>query len=153
MYDNKAILEILNKKIDISNILAVLKLRIRNAEKEKQKSLLIDNKTELCLRFDKIIAAETLKDFAEAFKGLPYHEPLAKAFEKYEKDDSLSHFENELYRFFRNFVAGNELSHTLGPYPLFSYLIKRELELRNLFVISRGIDAGFSVEKIKEMIV
>jgi len=153
MHDGKYIIDLLNKKIDILNILALLKFRIRNVEKEKRKSLLIYNKTDLCLRFDRLIEAETLKDFVEVFKGLPYHEPLLEAFTKYEKDNALSHFENSLYRFFKKFVISNDLSHTLGPYPLFSYLLKKELELRNLFIISRGIDVGFSVEKIKEMVI
>ena len=99
------------------------------------------------------IRPETLKDFVEALKGSHYYDALKKAFEQYEKDNVLSHFENELYRFFKGFVVGNELSHTLGPYPLFSYLIKKELGLRNLFVISRGIDAGFPVDRIKEMVI
>ncbi|MBW2981217.1 V-type ATPase subunit [Candidatus Woesearchaeota archaeon] len=153
MHDGRYIIDILNKKIDIFNILALLKFRIRNIEKEKQKNLLIDNKTDLCLRFDELIKAGTLKESVEALKGLPYHEPLTKALEKHEKDGSLSHFENELYRFFKEFVASNDLGHTLGPYPLISYLIKKELEQRNLFVISRGIDAGFSADKIKEMVI
>ncbi len=153
MYEGKYIIDILNKKIDISNILALLKFRIRNVEKEKQKAFLIDNKTELGLRFDKLINSETLKDFVESFKNLSYHEPLTKALEKYEKDNVMYHFENELYRFFKIFVVSNDLSHTLGPYPLFSYLIKKELELRNLFIISRGIEANFPAKKIKEMIV
>jgi vacuolar-type H+-ATPase subunit C/Vma6 len=153
MYDGKYIIEILNKKIDILNILALLKLRIRGIDKEKQKDHLVCNKTGLCPRFDALINTETFKDFVEAFKGLPYHEPLTKALEKYDKDSSLFHFENELYRFFKEFVVSNDLGHTLGPYPLISYLIKKELEQRNLFVISRGIDAQFSADKIKEMIV
>jgi len=153
MHDSKAIIDILSKKVDISNILAILKFRIRGIEKEKQKALLIDNGTDLCLRFDNIIKAETMKDFVEGFKGLPYHEPLTEAFEKYEKDNALSHFENDLYRFFKQFVVKDDLGHTLGPYPLFSYLIKRETELRNLFIISRGIDAKFSTEKIRGMII
>ena len=152
IYDGNCIIDILNKKIDIYNILALLKFRIRSIEKEKQKNLLVNNKTSLCLRFERLINAETLKDFVEEFKGLIYHAPLTKAFEKYEKDNSLAHFENELFRLFKKYVADNEMAHTLGPYPLFSYLIKRELELRNLFIISRGIDVGFSTEKIKEMI-
>jgi vacuolar-type H+-ATPase subunit C/Vma6 len=153
MHDGKAIIDILNKKVDISNILALLKFRIRGTEKEKQKSLLINNGTDLCLRFEKIINTETLKDFVEEFKNMPYHEPLTKALEKYEKDNALSHFENDLFRFFKKFVVSNDMGHTLGPYPLFSYLIKREIELRNLFITSRGIDAKFSTEKIRGMII
>ena len=153
MYDGKYIIDIMNKKIDIMNILALLKFRIRNIDKEKQEELLICNETGLCPIFDNLIKADAFKDFVEAFKGLPYHEPLTRALEKYEKDNSLSHFENELYRFFKKFVVGNDMGHTLGPYPLISYLIKKELEQRNLFIISRGIDAGFSADKIKVMVI
>ena len=153
MHDGRYIIDVLNRKIDILNILALLKLRIRGVEKEQQKNLLVCNKTSLCPRFDDLIGAESLKDFVEKLKGLPYHEPLTKALEKYDKDGSLFYFENELYRFFKKFVVSNDMGHTLGPYPLFSYLIKKELEQRNLFVISRGIDAVFSADKIKEMIV
>jgi V/A-type H+-transporting ATPase subunit C len=153
MYDGNYIIEILNKKIDILNILALLKFRIRGIEKEEQEKLLVCNKTGLCPRFETLINTETFKEFVESFKGLPYYEPLTKALEQYEKDNSLVHFENELYRFFKKFVVSNDMGHTLGPYPLISYLIKKELEQRNLFVISRGIDAQFPSDKIKEMIV
>jgi vacuolar-type H+-ATPase subunit C/Vma6 len=153
MYDGKFIIDILNKKMDILNIIAVLKFKVRGVEKEKQKGLLIDNKTNLCLKFDKLINTEALKDFVEVFKDLPYYGSLTKALEKYEKDKALSHFENELYRFFKKFVVSDDLGHVLGPYPLISYLVKKELEQRNLFVISRGIDAKFSADRIKEMVV
>ena len=69
------------------------------------------------------------------------------------KDKSLMHFEHELLKFYKELIEGQELAHTLGPYPLFSFLIKKEIEKRNMFVLSRGIDAKFSPEKIKEMVV
>ncbi len=153
MYDGKYIIDIFHKKIDLLNILALLKFRIRNIEKDSQKGLLVDNKSKVCQMFDDLIESEDLNEFVSKFKGLPYHDPLAKALAKYEKEGSLFHFENELYQFFKSYVVGEEKGHTLGPYPLISYLIKKELEQRNLFVISRGIDAGFPPDRIKEMIV
>lgn len=153
MYDGKYIIDILNKKIDILNIIALLKFRVRGTEKERQRVLLIDNNSELCSRFDNMINSGELGDFVGCFKGTTYFGAMKKAFESYEKDKSLLYFETELFRFFRKFVEDNDLGHTLGPYPLFSYLIKRELELRNLFVISKGIDANFSVEKIRGMVI
>jgi len=153
MYDGKYIIDILNKKIDITNILALLKFRVRGIEKEKQKNLLINNKTDLCLRFDKLINAATMQDFVDVFKGLDYYEPMSKALADYEKNKALAHFETENYRYFKKYIISNELSHTLGPYPLFSYLMKKELGLRNLFIISRGIEVGFSADKIKRMII
>jgi len=153
IHDGKAIVNVLNKKIDILNILALLKFRIRKIEKEKQKDLLVKNNTKLSSKFDKLIDAETLKSFVEGAKGTIYYDVLAKAFEEYEKDKSLVHFENELYRFYKNSIIKDELKYTLGPYPLFSYLIKMELEQRNLFIISTGIDKGITAEQIKRMII
>jgi len=153
MYDGKYIIDILNKKIDISNILALLKFRIRGTEKEKQKKLIINNETELAKRFDNLISAASVQDFVEVFKGLDYYEPMSKALKDYEKNGAMAHFETEVYRYFKKYVTDNDLNHTLGPYPLFSYLIKKELELRNMFIISRGIESCFSVDKLKRMII
>ncbi len=153
MYDGIFIIDIMNKKIDIANILALLRFRIRNIEKERQKSLLVYNNSELCLKFNELIGSKDIKEFVNRLKGLPYYDSMVRAYEKYEKDKNLVNFETELFRYFKSFIIENELGHTLGPYPLFSYLIKKELELRNLFVISRGIDAKFDAEKIRELIV
>ncbi|MFH1642566.1 MAG: V-type ATPase subunit [Nanoarchaeota archaeon] len=153
MYDGEFIINIINLKIDLLNIMALLKFRIRNVSKDIQKKMLVNNKTELCSRFENLINAEKLKDFVEEFKGTDYYAAMNVAYEKHNKDKSLVHFENELYKMFKKNVVSNDLLHTLGPYPIFSHLIKMELILRNLFVISRGIDAGFASEKIKEMIV
>ena len=152
IHDGRQIMEILNRKIDISNILALIKLRVREVEKEKQRGLLIDNHSQISQRFDKLINTESMKEFTEQLKGTAYHEPMAKSLEKYDKDSSLSHFENNLNKLFKEIVEDYEMAHTLGPYPLFSYLVKRELELRNLNIISRGIDCGFSTDKMKEMV-
>lgn len=153
MYESKLIIDIVNKKIDILNILALIKFRIRNIPKEKQIEYLIKNKTLLNERFKDLIYAETFNDFVNTAKGLPYYDALNKALNLYEKDNLLVHFEYELFKFYKEFVISQDIGHTLGPYPLFSFLIKKEIEKRNLFVLSRGIDAKFLPEKIKEMIV
>ena len=153
MHDGKYIIDMLNKRMDILNISALIKFRIRGVEKDRQGKMLIDNGTDLAKRFDKLINAESMKDFVEVFQGLDYYEPMSQALEDYDKNGAMAHFETESYRYFKKYIISNELSHTLGPYPLFSNLIKKELELRNMFIISRGIEAGFSVEKIKRMVI
>jgi len=153
MFDAAYIVNIINKKIDVMNLVALLKFRIRGMVKEQQKKLLIDNKTTLTQRFKKLIEAKTLNDFVEVCKGLAYYMPLTKALELYGKTDSYMEFELELLRFYKKFVVDNDLYHTLGPYPLFSYLTKKQFELRNLFIVSKGIEAGLKHEKIKEMII
>ncbi|MBW2989149.1 V-type ATPase subunit [Candidatus Woesearchaeota archaeon] len=153
IHDKKLIMDILNKKIDMMNIIALLKFRARGIGKERQEDLLIKNGSGLCSRAKKAIEAESLEDFVASLEGLPYHAPLDKALESFRKDGSLSHFEEELYRFFKKTVISHDLSHTMGPYPLFSYLTKKELELKNLFIVSKGIDSGLTDKKIKERII
>jgi vacuolar-type H+-ATPase subunit C/Vma6 len=149
MYDSAIILELLNRKVDMMNILTIMKLRIRGVKE----GFFINNKTLVCQRSSALLEAESMEKFIELLDNTPYHQPMQQALEKYDKDNSLSHFENELFRAYKKLVISGDLGHTLGPYPLFSYLIKKEFELRNLFVISRGIDADFSKDKIKEMII
>lgn len=153
MHEAEYINGIINKKVDILNLLALIKLRIRNIDKDKQLRYMVKNKTELAGRLKSLIFADTLHDFVEAAKGLPYHEALTKAMALYEKDESLFHFENELQRFFKSYASDLDMAHTLGPYPLMSCLIKKEIEKRNLFIVSKGIDSGFSADRIKEMVV
>lgn len=153
MYEAQFIIDMVEKKADILNILALLKMRVRNTPKEKQIKLLIDNKTELSERFNDLINATDIAKFVDICKGLPYHEALTKALEKYNKDGLLANFEYELYRFYKKYVIDAELAHTLGPYPLFSFLTKKEIESRNLFVISKGIDSKLNPEQIREMVI
>ena len=151
MHESKFIIDMMDTKVDLMNILSLLKFRIRNTDKEKQKKLLIKNDTPLSFKFDKLIDAEDLKDFVEVCKDLTYYAPLSKALAKYEKDKSMFHFEHELFRYYKEFVVDQDLYHTLGPYPLFSYLVKKELEQKNLFIVSSGIDSAISSDKIREM--
>ncbi len=153
MYDAIYIVDMVNKKADILNILALLKMRLRETDKEKQKNLLISTETELSKRFNDLINSKDLTQFVEICKGLPYHEALSNALEQYNKDSLLAHFEYELFRFYKKFVVGAELAHILGPYPLFSFLTKKEIENRNLFVISKGIDSKLKPEQIRGMII
>lgn len=153
MYEAQYIIDMVNKKADILNVLALLKMRIRNVDKEKQKKLLINTNTQLSTKFNELINAKNLAEFVEICKNLPYYDSLTSALEKYNKDSLLAHFEYELYRFYKKYVVDSELAHTLGPYPLFSFLTKKEIESRNLFVISKAIDSKLSPEQIKEMII
>lgn len=153
MYESSYIIDIINKKIDILNLLAMIKFHIRNIPAEKRAQYMIHNNTKLSSKLDKLVFLESLSEFVENCKDLPYYEALNSALTQHQKDNSLMHFEHKLYKFYKEFVFGQDIAHTLGPYPLFSYLIKKEIEKRNIFIISRGIDAGFSPDKIKELVV
>ena len=147
------IIDIVNKKVDILNILALIKFRIRGIDAEKQAAYLINNDSAISDRFSSMSKAENLHDLVEAVKGSEYHEAMKDALDSYDKDGSLFHFENKLYKFYGSYVDDIEKLNSLGAYPIASFLIKKEIEKRNLFILSKGIDSGFSAERIKEMVV
>jgi V/A-type H+-transporting ATPase subunit C len=154
MFEAKEIVELLNAKFDVMNLMVLLKAKTRGLTKtEEIKKLLIKNNTPLYELFEELIEAENLDQVVELCKNLSYHEALAEALNKFKQDKSLSHFETEFWRHYKEFVIGSELYHPQGPYPLFSYLTKKEIEQKNLMIISKGIDLGMEAKQMQELIV
>ena len=153
VYEGDLVIDLLNFKFDIQNLLVLLKLETRKVPKEECKKYLIKNETPLFYLTEKLILAKNLKEFVDVCSHLHYYQPLSQAMEKYEEDGSLSHFERVLWRYFKKVLLKMERLHFQGPFPLFAYLLKRELEMRNLMIVSKGIDANLSPSEIKEMIV
>jgi len=151
--DKKVIIDLFNIKFDILNLLVLLKCEARDVEEDKRKRLLIENNSALFGRLDDLVYAKGVADLVDKCQGLPYYNALQEALELYNKEKSLSHFEKALLKYYRNVVQSQELAHFQGSFPLIAYLIKKELEQRNLLTISKGIEAGFSSAEIKELVV
>jgi len=151
--DKKPILDLLNMKLDIINLLVLVKCIVRNVDKEERKKLLIKNNGALFPRLDSLTGASNLKELSEACSGLVYSDVLGRAFERFEKDGMLFHFEVELHRLFKKILSNAELYHFQGPFPLFSYLFGKEIEVRNLMAASSGIEGKFSAEEIGELLI
>ncbi len=153
IYEAVHIIKIFNTKFDIMNLLGVLKARVRNTGKERIKKLLIKNDSMLYSMIDELIAAESLRELVERSKGLPYYNALSEGLAAYNKDKSFIHFEKELYKYYKSFVVENELYHVQGSYVIFSYLTKKEIEQKNLLIISKGIEESFPAEEIRGLLV
>ena len=72
---------------------------------------------------------------------------------RHDKDENYYSFEKRLLRHYYDFVVNNELSHTLGPYPIISYFTKKEIEQKNLLILAKGITAELDKQKIGEMLI
>lgn len=149
VYDRKAIMEIFRKRREIKTILMLLKLRIRGIEKSVQKKMV-----QLpSLNTKKLIEAEDMKKFVEGFSSTEYEKPMKEALIDFEKNDNYFSFEKHLLRHYYTFVKDNDLSHSIGSYPIISYITKKEIEQKNLFIISKGITAGLDKKEIERMII
>ncbi|MFH1697248.1 MAG: V-type ATPase subunit [Candidatus Diapherotrites archaeon] len=153
IYDGKIITELLNTKFDIMNLLALIKMVSRGTEKGEREKMLIKNNTKLAERFAGLCKSETLQELVQGLEGLHYYEPMNEQLAVYEKEHSLSAFEIGLWKFYRTLVEKSAIEFGQGPYPIFAYLAKKELELRNLLIVSKGVDAKMDVKETMEMTV
>lgn len=150
---SKEIIELVNRRIDILNIFTLIKAKSRGIKGEKIEKLMIKNDTELCKRIKKLAQAKTLKEMVEECEKTPCYEPLKKSLSEYEEDQSLLHFERNLWKHYLKEIESKELEFVQGSYPLFSYLISKEFELKNLFAISNGIKSGYSRKEMESVLI
>ncbi len=153
LHDGKYIIEAINIRFDILNLLMLLKAKNRKTEAGKIKELLIKNDSPLFKRFDELIKAESLDKLVELCADLIYGKVLEQSLAAHKKDQQLSHFEIGLWRFYKKLIQRQDSIRLQGPFPVFSYLTKKEFELRNLVVISTGVNAGYTQQQMEELIV
>jgi len=149
VYDKKAIMDIFEKRREIKHILMLLKLSIRGIDKETQEKLIDLPK----LGTKRLIDAEDIKTLVKSFSTTEYAEPMKNALEEFNKYDNYYAFEKELLRHYLNFVTDNDLLHTIGPYPIISYITKKEIEQKNLLIIAKGIITEKNKEEIGAMLI
>ncbi len=153
IFDAESIVDIINYKLDISNILVLLKSIVRKVPEEKRKNLLIENNTALFRKADELVKVKTVEELVTETEGTRYFGVMKKSMDLYKKTNSLYDFEKTLLSSFKDHVGKSELQHVQGPYPLLAFLIKKELEARNLMIVSKGIESGFEPSEIMEMII
>jgi V/A-type H+-transporting ATPase subunit C len=148
-FDRKLIMQIFKKKRDIKFIQTLLKFRIRNLEKEKQEELIKTSGFDV----KAAINSKDLKEFVNCFEKTEFYESMQKALSEYEKNDNYFSFEKELYSHYYHSIIDKDLDHPIGSYPIISYITKREIELKNLLIVAKGITSEISKEEIKRMII
>ncbi|RLG70272.1 MAG: hypothetical protein DRO04_02105 [Candidatus Iainarchaeum archaeon] len=149
----KEVAGILNLKFDIQNLLMMIKCIIRNIPAEKRAKLLIKNESSWSKEaLKKMLEAKTIEEMKDALDG-----SLKKVFEEvyadYQRTKKLSSIELGLWKYYKKFIEGKELKYSLGIVPIFTYLIKRKIEAKNLVAIIKGVEAGFEKEEILSLVV
>lgn len=145
--DKKSIIESFEVRAELRNILMLLKFRIRGLDKETQKKLI---KSKL---FDihKIVEAKDMQDFVKEFGSSQFFEPLSNALQEFQ--GTYYCFERALLRYYLDFVNSKDLNHPIGPYPIISYLIKKEFERKNLLIIAKGIISELEKNELEKMLI
>jgi len=151
--NKKEVERILRMKFDVQNLLALIKCVLRDVDYEKRKRLIVKGKHNWSNEaMDKMLKARSLEELEQALDGI-FKRKFGELMQKYERNKNLAEVEIGLWKFYMEFVEKEEMMHNLGIIPIFTYLIKKEFEAKNLAAIIKGIDAKFKEEEILGLIV
>lgn len=151
--NKKAIIDIVNTKFDVINLTNILKCIVRDTSPEWREELIVENDSVLGKMIKNLSKTKDIQSFVSGLIETEYHETVKNAMDDYKKDGYLAHFEVALWRHFKEKLLNRELYFQLGPFPLISYLIKKELEVKNLMAASKGVESGLKQQEITEVMV
>lgn len=146
--DENAILDLMKERIDIKNIVNILR-----AKKEG-----IENIRDFIIRGGKMKTGEiddmiASKDVEGVIAKIKDRYDLGKELEKYQKDGSIAHFENRLERIVVERVLRRMKCSTLSLSVIVGYLLLKEEEISNIRKIVRGKEFNLPEEELREMMV
>ncbi len=151
--DKNIVKNMFKLKIDIQNYLALIRFHVRNVPVDKRTNLLIDNvNTDLSKIMNNLVKADEINDLVKLSSSLPYSAEIEDANKLYNDNGLLTAFEVNLNRYFKNYVQDMARANSMSSVVLFSYLFNKEIEKRNLFVVSKGIEMRSSYEDMQELI-
>ncbi|PIN69290.1 hypothetical protein COV93_06185 [Candidatus Woesearchaeota archaeon CG11_big_fil_rev_8_21_14_0_20_43_8] len=150
VYDGRFMSDMLAARFDMINIITILKKTISG---EDLSLIPTGTDVEKLLREFKADGEEREKRLANSLKSTLYGEAMQKGYESFLDDGHYSHFENALHRAYMGLVKKNELMHYQGPFPIYAYLLRKEYEMRNLMVLSKGIQDRYTPEEKTEMMI
>ena len=153
VYDKEAIMEIFRIRRYVREILTLLKLRIRNADKKMQEHVVSSFEITSIVNIEKILATKDLKSFVDCFNNTEYYDALKIALDKFNKEGNYLFFERELYSYYHEKIVENELKYNIGPYRVISYIHRKRIEQKNLLILAKGIMAEMDKKMIEEMLI
>jgi len=151
MFEAKVITDLLLARQDIFNMITIIKSMIRGVP-NKGKIMLVKTDTLIYQTLLKSNTA-TLQEFVESFAGKPYHSSLQVGLEQFSKDGSIYQFEKALWSHFKVKLIDEELKHPQGPYPIMAYLMRKEIEYKNLLIVAKSIEGNFPKERTEGLLI
>lgn len=143
----------LTKKIDVTNILTLLRGKREGIPFDEIEPFLVRGGTVLDGDINRAYEAEGVSGFIAEFEGTEYYRTLMDVFPEYEDTGSLMPFEHSLDTVIAQHCKDISTMNPLGLGPLISFMELKEVEARNLKVITRGKDVGMPTDQIKRLII
>lgn len=152
--DEKILNSLITKQIDIINLKIILRAKSEGMEYKDIEDYIIPGGYGLSeWKLKDLIGAEKITDFVVKLEGTDYYDALNDAIPDYEKTGSVSPLELALDKYALELgrLLSKKRPSTIGP--SIDYLTKKEIETRNLKIIYRAKNEGFSPKIIRDMLI
>jgi len=151
---SKVIREAIGMKIDIMNILTVLRCLNQNTNAKKIEKNHIPIYSKIGEEdLERAMEMEGVKEAVVNLEDSYYGEKLSEGLEEYRKTGSVYSFEKSLYEFFIKNMRTMSIQNSAGAGPLTAFFFRKRIEVRNLITIANGISEDLPSEKINESLI
>jgi V/A-type H+-transporting ATPase subunit C len=141
-------------EIDIINLKTLLRAKRDAVPAEVVKEYLLPVGYELPMdELEALADANDVQSIVSALEDRRYGEGLLNALGKYEEKNSLVPLETALDSFMMKTGVDVSTSQSIGVGPFIGYLSAKEMEVRNLRAIIRGVEERLPKELIKDLLV
>lgn len=139
--------------IDIINLIIILRSRVDGLEFKDIQDYIIPGGHQLSeWKLKDLLDAEKIGDIVNILEGTDYIEPINENISQYEKTGSISALESALdsYAVELGSMLSKKRPSTIGP--IIDFLNRKETEIKNLKIIVRAKQEGFSPKIITKML-
>jgi len=139
----------LKSEIEIRNIMTLLRLYREKMDKEEIKKYTLFSGSLV----NDLIKSNDQRELIEKIAKSKYKEILKEGIEKFKNEDSLIDIEISLYNYLLNKSVLMLHQHPLSVDSILSYMFAKEIEIKNLRLLTRGKQLGLSEEFIEKQLV
>ena len=144
-------IEFLRAEIDFRNLRNALRLARSGAEVDPSEYYIEDGDLFSAADLDRLVG--NTDELLTRVRESRYGDRLSAALDDLETADSLMRFERALDAALLEYAEYLSRSYPLSVCPVFSYVLMKEREVRNVRAIARGREAGLGAEEIEDDLV
>ena len=152
--DDKFLTEIYARQADLINIKLVLRAKLDNISSEEIKNIVLKNRFNLDEKtLNSIIEADSVPSVISALEATDYFEPLNEQVNEFNRSGKLFLLEKALDQFYFKKIKSIFYKQSFGLSPIACFLTLKELEIRNLKTIMKGIQSSLPKQQIQDLVI
>jgi len=151
---NKIFLRAIHRQIDILNLLTILRFRHTGIPPGPEADFIIPGGEILVGKeLEKLKNAETMEELLAEIKTLPYGKALGEIESDIERTHSLSLLAGALERYHHKETTRHSYLYPVSIIPVFDFLQRKDIEVRNLRILVRGKESGLSDDTLEKLLI